>query len=190
MNLSRLPAEILRFLGQLAYGPLRDNDSRIAAALRTRLLGGRCYIDTGVHVASPGRFSAGPRSALYHGAYVLNRHGRLTLGPRSHLGAYCYVNVLYGSVTIGEGVAVGPGTKIIAYSNHYGPGRQIVDERTQADIVIGDNVFIGANCTILPGARIHSHVIVGAGAVVRGELEPNSVYAGVPARKVRSGWYE
>lgn len=53
-------------------------------------------------------------------------------------------------------------------------------------IVVGDNVFIGCNSTILPGAKIGSNVIIGAGSVVTGALDDNSVYAGVPAKKLMS----
>lgn len=51
-------------------------------------------------------------------------------------------------------------------------------------IVIEDNCFIGANCTILPGVHIGPNTIVGTGSVVTKDLESNSVYAGVPARKI------
>lgn len=53
-------------------------------------------------------------------------------------------------------------------------------------IVIKDNVFIGANSTILPGVTINENVVVGGGSVVAKDLEANSVYAGVPAKKIRS----
>lgn len=43
-------------------------------------------------------------------------------------------------------------------------------------------VFIGANCVILPGSIIHENVVIGAGSVVKGEIEENSVYAGLPVK--------
>ena len=60
--------------------------------------------------------------------------------------------------------------------------------RTQAfitgPIAIGNDVWIGAGAKILKGANIGDGVIIGAQAVVRGDLEPYSIYVGVPARKV------
>jgi len=53
-------------------------------------------------------------------------------------------------------------------------------------IVIGNNVFIGYRSIILPGTRIGDNVIVGAGSVVKGKLESNSVYAGVPVKYICS----
>ena len=50
---------------------------------------------------------------------------------------------------------------------------------------IGDHVFIGANAVVLPGAVIESHVVVGAGAIVKGRLSAHGVYVGAPCRRVR-----
>ena len=53
-------------------------------------------------------------------------------------------------------------------------------------IVIGNNVFIGVNCIILPGTKVGNRCIIGAGAVVKGDFPDNSVIAGVPAKKIKS----
>jgi len=63
------------------------------------------------------------------------------------------------------------------------------DERAIASmlpVIIGDNVFIGWGATILPGTSIGSNTIIGAGAVVKGNIEANSVYAGNPAQRISS----
>jgi len=49
---------------------------------------------------------------------------------------------------------------------------------------IGDNCFIGTGVILMPGVRVGNNCIVGAGAVVTHDIPPDSVYAGVPARKV------
>ena len=90
---------------------------------------------------------------------------------------------------IRDSVAIGPGTKIIAYSNHYEAGKNVTDVRTTGHVVIGNNVFIGANCTLLPGTVVGDDVVIGAGSVVRGELAGNAIYAGVPCKEVRRGWH-
>ena len=51
-------------------------------------------------------------------------------------------------------------------------------------IRIDDNVFVGANSTILANVRIGSNVVIGAGSLVNKDLEGGYVYAGVPARKI------
>jgi len=188
--ISGWPAELLAFVRQALVAAVRHNHSALAARWRARLYRTECFIDTGVVVVSPANFSAGAGSALYHGCYLLNPHGRVRLGATSHLGAQCYVNACYGTVEIGAGVAIGPGTRIFSYSNHYARGRPVAQEYVTRDVHIGDNVFIGANCTVLPGSVIGFHVVVGAGSVVRGTLAPNAVYGGVPVRQLKAGWYE
>ena len=53
-------------------------------------------------------------------------------------------------------------------------------------ITICDNVYIGSNCTILRGVTIGENTVVGACSLVNKSLEPNSVYAGVPARLIKN----
>ena len=51
--------------------------------------------------------------------------------------------------------------------------------------MIEDDVWIGANCTILDGVRIAKGCIIGAGSVVSKSTEPFGIYAGVPARLIK-----
>lgn len=55
------------------------------------------------------------------------------------------------------------------------------------DVRIGDHVWVARDVTIGKGARIGDNAVIGQGAYVTGEVEANAVYAGVPARKLRSG---
>jgi putative colanic acid biosynthesis acetyltransferase WcaF len=53
------------------------------------------------------------------------------------------------------------------------------------EVVIEDGAWAAAKCLLLPGSRLASHSVLGAGSVLSGATEPYSVYVGVPARKVR-----
>jgi galactoside O-acetyltransferase len=143
-------------------------------------------IDTNVVVTNRKNFRSGHGSCLYHSCYILNTNGTFTIGNDSHLAAFCYANVCHGSISIGDDVAVGPGTKIIAHTNHYEYGKKVTEVRVTKDVTIMNNVFVGANCTILPGTLIRNNVVVGAGSIVKGELEENSIYAGVPCRRIKA----
>jgi len=190
MKLRRVVRGLPLLLWELLAAPVRASESRAGIELRRLLYRTDCRLDTGVHITNRRNFSCGDGCALYHLTYVLNGEGRFAMGRNSHLGAFCFVNAQHGEVTLGNDVAVGPGTRIIAYSNHYEAGKTVTAVRRTADVRIGNNVLVGANCTILPGSVIGDNVVVGAGSVVRGELAPNAVYAGVPCQAVRSGWYE
>lgn len=52
-------------------------------------------------------------------------------------------------------------------------------------IIIHNDVWIGANVTILPGITIGTCSVIGAGSVVTRDIDPYSIYAGVPAKKIR-----
>jgi hypothetical protein len=52
-------------------------------------------------------------------------------------------------------------------------------------IVIAENVWIGANATILPGVVIGDNAIIAAGAVVTKHVPENAVVAGVPAKVIK-----
>ncbi|MDR1738419.1 MAG: acyltransferase [Candidatus Symbiothrix sp.] len=53
-------------------------------------------------------------------------------------------------------------------------------------INIGNNVYIGTNCIILPGVTIGDNVIIGAGSIVTKDIPSNTVYAGIPARFIKT----
>ena len=53
-------------------------------------------------------------------------------------------------------------------------------------ILIGDNVYIGYGAIILPGVNVGSNSIIGAYSVVSRDVPPGSVFAGVPARFIRT----
>jgi maltose O-acetyltransferase len=52
-------------------------------------------------------------------------------------------------------------------------------------VTIGNDVWIGGNCTILPGVTIGNNVVVAAGAVVTKDVPDNCLVAGVPAKVIR-----
>lgn len=177
------------FISWQCYGWFSQNPSPLAVAIRCKLLGTRCRIDANVHIENRKNFNAAAGSALYFGTHVLNHQGKFNLGVDSHLGAYCHVNVCHGNISIGEHVAIGPHCNLIAYSNDYEAAKLVTEVRRQEDIQIGSNVFIGANCVLLPGTIIEDNVVVGANSLVKGTLVANSIYVGSPCRLIKSDWH-
>jgi maltose O-acetyltransferase len=89
-------------------------------------------------------------------------------------------------ITLGNEVRIGMRTVIITGSHEIGPSARRAGAATSAAVKIGDGCWIGANVTILPGVTIGPGTIVAAGAVVASNCDADALYAGVPARRVRS----
>ena len=118
-------------------------------------------------------------------AFALRR-----LGVKVGEGSRIYTRSFSGEpwlVSIGDRVTVAPGVDFIT---HDASSSLLQDEKGRryryARIVVGNDVFIGANAMILPGVRIGNRVVVAAGSVVSRSIPDNCVVGGVPARFIRT----
>lgn len=107
------------------------------------------------------------------------------MGDDSHLAGDVYVNAIKGKVVIGSGVAVGPKVVIVSYSNEYQPGEKITQCYKTGDVIIGNDVLIGAASVIMPGIRIGDGAIVGAGSVVTKNVGEREIVCGNPAKLLK-----
>ncbi|MGL5151655.1 MAG: acyltransferase [Clostridium sp.] len=93
-------------------------------------------------------------------------------------------------ITIGDNTLIGGNVKII--DNDFHPievEARIKDDKDMIkskEVIIGKNCFIGCNAIILKGTKLGDNCVVGAGSVVSGVFEENTVIAGNPAIKLRS----
>ena len=108
-------------------------------------------------------------------------------GKNIHLGENVFINDCchfqdHGGITLGDGCQIGHGV-VFATLNH---GLAPEDRQTTypAPIVLGRNVWVGANATILQGVTIGDNAVVAAGAVVTKDVATNTVVGGVPARLI------
>lgn len=88
-------------------------------------------------------------------------------------------------VIVGQRNAISPGVVFAASSN---PNKARVGKFYPDDhktIVLDDDVWIGANVTVLPGVHIGRMSVVAAGAVVNKNVEPGSVVGGIPAKVIK-----
>lgn len=91
---------------------------------------------------------------------------------------------------IGDRVFIGPGSKILTstykinefYTVEHLP--QGCQEIQYGDIVIKDDAYIGAACTVMPGVTIGEGAVVGANSLINKDLEPWGIYVGTPCKKV------
>ncbi len=88
-------------------------------------------------------------------------------------------------IEIGDHVAIAYGTSLITHDGGIWCLRDtLIDGDVFGKIKIGNNVFVGANCLILPNTVIGNNSIVGAGSVLRGKYPDDSVIIGNPAKVV------
>jgi acetyltransferase-like isoleucine patch superfamily enzyme len=88
------------------------------------------------------------------------------------------------SITIGSRVAISPGVILVASSEpNFSKIKEFV-KTAHGTIHIKDDAWIGAGAIILPNITIGEGAVVGAGAVVTKDVEPYTIVAGVPAKKI------
>lgn len=95
-------------------------------------------------------------------------------------------------ITIGDNVKIGGGTCIVDSDFHSLVPEDRLDRESDmagalsAPVVIMDNALVGARCIILKGCTIGRNSVVGAGSVVTCSIPDNEIWAGNPARRIRS----
>lgn len=92
-----------------------------------------------------------------------------------------------GKIIIGEDVLIGPKVNIISYSHNFTDNKISIKKQgcSIKPIIIENNVWIGANCTILAGVKIGTGAIIGANSLVNKNVLPNTVNAGSPCVQLK-----
>lgn len=148
--------------GVLAW-PALSNRPRVAGL---RALGMR--IGTGVYVA-PGCWFGGTDVVIGSGTYLQYR---------------CFVDNA-GPVRIGRLCSIGMETMLLTGTHEIGDAQRRRGLDRHAPVTIGDGCWFGARVTVTPGVTVGQGCVVGSGAVVVKDCEPDGLYVGSPARRVR-----
>lgn len=110
------------------------------------------------------------------------------------IGEFTQINpftVIYGhnSIFIGKNVMIAPHC-MIASGNHdfeqTDTPMRFAGNLTRGPIIIEDNVWIGANCTITDGVKIGHDAVVGANSLVNKDVQPYDIVGGVPAKVIKN----
>ena len=107
----------------------------------------------------------------------------ITLGKRIFINAGCKIQD-QGGVSIGDDTLIGHNVVIATLNHDLAPGRRA--DMHPAPVVIGRNVWIGSNATILPGVSVGDDAVVAAASVVTRDVPAGAVVVGSPARVVRT----
>ena len=130
------------------------------------------------------QFSLGKRSVIESYCCINNAVGDVVIGDHPRVGIHCTV---IGPVTIGSHVNLAQGITVTALNHNFKDTALRIDEQgiSTKPVVIGDDVWIGANAVILPGVTIGRHAVVAAGAVVTKDVPDNCIVGGVPAHIIK-----
>ncbi len=118
--------------------------------------------------------------------------GGIEIGNYCHIA--CYVSLIgKAKIKIGNYSSISSKSSIYSSTDDYsglyliGP---TVDEKyrnvVSGDVILDDDVIIGASCVILPNVTIHNNVAIGAMSLVTKNIPSNEVWVGIPAKKIKN----
>lgn len=126
---------------------------------------GKLYILPGTTLCYPYKIEIGYNVFINRNAYITAR----------------------ANITIGDNVLIGPGVIINSGMHRYKDKNKLIRDQGHEikPIIIGNDVWIGANAVIMPGVFIGDGSVIGAGAIVTRSIPPYSVAVGIPARIIK-----
>lgn len=127
-------------------------------------IGENCYIEPPLHANWGGKF--------VHFGHDVYANFNLTLVDDT-------------DIYVGDCVLFGPNVTVSAGTHPVHPGLRSKQAQYNLPIVIGSNVWIGANSVLLPGVHIGDNTVIGAGSVVTKDIPANVVAVGSPCRVMR-----
>lgn len=106
----------------------------------------------------------------------------IIVGEEVFINACCHFQD-HGGVTIGDGCQICHNVVFATLNHELEPERRKTTH--PAPIVLGKNVWVGSNATILSGVTIGDNAVVAAGTVVNKDVAPNTIVGGVPAKFIK-----
>ncbi|TVT41519.1 acyltransferase [Hymenobacter setariae] len=132
-------------------------------------IGKNCILEQGIYFKYDGTWQPGPAIRIQDDVFI---------------GTGCEFNIRE-SIDIGKGSLIASGSRFVDHDHGIVAGQPMrMQEGPQQAIVIGEDVWIGANVVVLKGVTIGMGAIVAASAVVTKSILPNEIWAGVPAKKI------
>ncbi|MEP7165513.1 MAG: acyltransferase [Ferruginibacter sp.] len=107
----------------------------------------------------------------------------VSIGDNTAIGTYVHIWG-YGGVSIGNRVQIATHASIISVTHDHS-SEKMYETSLLKSVVIDDDVWIGANSTILPGITLGKGCVVGAGSVVTKDVPPLAIVAGNPAKVIK-----
>ncbi len=133
--------------------PKMNSTFKIAIKNKSRLVIGKCF-----------RSRSNVNFRIYN-------EGIVTIGKNCFFNDNCSINC-QKEITIGDNLICGQNVMFFDHDHDY---KNNIDNYIREKILIGNNVWIGANCTILKGVCIGDNVVIGTGTVIRENIPSNTL---------------
>jgi acetyltransferase-like isoleucine patch superfamily enzyme len=155
---------------------------KLSIKIKSALFGGKLKAGKAFHIGKHCSIIPCRGAAITIGNCFLSRDsfclraeggGVISIGNKVFLNSNVSITARQ-SIYIGDGSVIGPNVVIVDHDHNY-RGNNLQEEFVSAPVYIGDNVWIGANCVILRGAKIGDNSIIAAGTVVRGTIPDHSL---------------
>lgn len=113
---------------------------------------------------------------------IIGSYGNIVLHANAEINSHCLL-LSKGRIELGENSTLAYGATVITSANPNAPKNRLsaIYPPMTAPVIIKDNVWVGANATILPGVTIGSMSVVAAGSVVTKDVPSGVLVAGNPA---------
>ena len=144
-----------------------ENDRRNSGVPLLDMKGVKARIEPGAIIRE--KVEIGEGAVIMMGA-VINIGAVIGKGTMIDMGT-----ILGGRATVGNNCHIGAGAVLAG----------VIEPASATPVVVEDNVLIGANAVVIEGCRVGHDAVVAAGAVVVGDVAPNTVVAGCPARVIK-----
>ena len=111
----------------------------------------------------------------------------ISIGKNTRINKLSNFRFKKGKISLGRNIIVAQYVSVITHSYNYEKSENIKDQKMYSkDVKIGNDVWLGAYSVIMPGTKIGDGAIIGAHSVVNTDVPDYEIWAGIPARKIKS----
>lgn len=125
---------------------------------------------------------------VYIGKYVtIKNFHNIQIGNNVSIHDCCYIDGA-GELTIGNNVSIAHHCSILTVNHQWNDSEKPIKYNSEVfkPVVIHDDTWLGCGVRVLAGVTIASRSILAAGSIVNKNVEPNSIYGGVPAKLIKN----
>jgi len=187
-NITRINSSLRGIVYKLVFGIRGGRNLRIGKGVVTTprsglWCGDGVSVDKGSEIL--GNVTLSDRVHIHRDAILRSFSGEISIGEGTTVNPFCTIYG-QGGVSIGRHVSIATKVTIVAANHAFRDVGSLIKTQgvTALGIVIGDDVWIGANAVVLDGVRIGDGAIVAAGAVVTKDVNRYEIAGGVPAKKI------